>query len=145
MTLYLPSLFKNYSIVPIISNISQALVQVNDSRCTFPDGRSVGSSFAISLDYLDGDGNINVGGEVPNKDTFTFLPSGEVTSSSGAFQPEFAAGSTSSAGQIFFVLCIRFVDSTSVRYTISIADQSGAFSNPLSVDLPKPAGANATR
>ncbi len=121
---------------PVISNLTQSLRELNG--CSLGEGLP-GSIFAAELDFTDPDGDVTPNGSVLNV-RFRFSPSG--VEGSITTQSIELIGGDSSAGRIQLGQCYRFGNDSSVSVTVSLGDSGGNISNELTVNTPKPQGAN---
>ena len=115
---------------PVISNLSMPLVQVSDPACVPVNG---GSSFNISFDFTDADGDVTAGGSSVDW-FFVFLPSG----TAGGLVPSVSFTGTSSSGTVAWGTCTVFGPDTSVDITVSLTDDAGLTSNSLQINVPRP-------
>jgi len=120
---------------PTISNLTQSLRDLN--ACEIDQGL-LGSIFAAEFDFTDPDGDVTPMGSVINL-RFRFSPSG--VEDSGTTPIDVLSGD-SSAGRLQLGQCYRFGNETSVSVTVSLGDSGGNISNELTVNTPKPQGAN---
>ncbi len=121
-----------------ISNFGSELIQANDSTSCDVFNGPIGSLFDFSLQYNDANGNVSVGTiaqvaweSQPSKLTGTFdINSPTITGD--AF-----------TGTINFLTCWIFGGEASFDVTVTITDEAGGTSNSLTINIPKPRGANS--
>ena len=134
-TTYLPVVLNNYSLTPVISTYDVKNDDINN--CSLGSG-SPGTSFTISFNYLDANGDVGANAMVSG--TATFRPSND----------EFAVTypSTSltitgtSSGTVSLTECIRFAKQNRVEFSLSLTDNAGFQSNTLFIPIDRPTGAN---
>jgi uncharacterized repeat protein (TIGR01451 family) len=144
--LYLPLVVKNYQQVP--PTISNARHYFDVNGCYLPDEGLVGTLFDVYFDYVDANGDVLYGinsGPVDGYATITFFP----THQTGPIDFDeysvygYAEDGDPTRGTINLdTLCVVFEESTGFRLTFVLKDRSGLESNPLSLDVPRPAGAD---
>ena len=120
-----------------ISNLQPTVIQINDSTSCDVFGGPVGTLYQFDFDYDDPDGDV-VDGSVVHV-SFQFLPSGS-TGSFDVTSPIIAGDGFK--GGIQFLVCFVFSDQTSTDVTVEITDAGGQRSNAITVNVPKPDGAN---
>jgi uncharacterized repeat protein (TIGR02543 family) len=126
---------------PVLSNIDYVLRSVNDAQvCDIFAPNPPGSWFQVDFDYLDGDGDVS---RFPGAVWvyYTFRPSG----SGGSFDGETFSSWTGDGftGSIRTDHCYLFGSASSVDVTITLEDEAGNVSDGITINIPKPGGANA--
>ncbi|MCZ6819968.1 MAG: Ig-like domain-containing protein [Calditrichaeota bacterium] len=120
-----------------ISNLQPTVIQINDSTFCDVFGGPAGTLYQFDFDYDDPDGDV-VDGSVVHV-SFQFLPSGS-TGSFDVTSPIIGGGGFK--GGIQFFVCFVFSDQTSTDVTVEMTDAGGQRSNAITVNVPKPNGAN---
>jgi uncharacterized repeat protein (TIGR01451 family) len=148
-TIYLPVAFRNYlPILPAPPTISNIQYDAYVNSCTI-DYVFTGTLFDVYFDYVDPNGDVIYGdtmGPVDGYGTIIFFPSNE----SGPIDfDEFGVyGYVKDENDLtkgvvnLGTLCVFFDESNAMRLTFVLKDKMGLESNPLSIDIPRPEGAN---
>ena len=131
----------NDLVPPTISNISVALIQLNDAaRCTL--SQPPASSFQISFDYADANGNgpTSISGAGFNI-SWVFRPQSDT---GGFTNYTFMSSLTGDGftGRAITTQCYRFGTNTSVDVTMTIVDQGGLRSGGVTTNILRPNGSN---
>lgn len=125
---------------PTISNISYVIDQINSSVCDYMS--PPGSLFSVYFNYSDATGDVGPGGDSIVAVAYQFSGG-----SSGVFyqppEPGLSLTGNGYTGQVRSMQCHRFGNSPSVTLKHTLRDGDGNWSNPLSITIPKPSGANA--
>jgi hypothetical protein len=115
---------------PVISGISQELLQVNADYCVGSDGKPfTGSIFRIHFFYDDPDGDVS------KSDGAKVIADSFDSTTWSSFSGDGFTGSIGSD------VCYRFGSATSRTCAIKVIDGMAHESNSLSIKLPKPEGA----
>ena len=124
---------------PVISNISSYHQTLN--ACSFFSGPP-GTDFGVAFDFTDANGDVST--SVPDGTlTITFMPAND-TFTYGFDEFDGAGPDNGYSGRIYVDgWCIRFGSQSYIRVTVILEDNQGLQSNPLTIDIPKPAGANS--
>jgi len=120
---------------PVLSNISyNPPTAVNN--CTI-DSLAPATAFLVTYNYTDAGGDVRPG--VPVFVNYLFSDGG-----AGSFDDtQFSSiGGNGSSGTIQSSMCFRFAGATFVDATIRVTDQAGFVSQPITIRLLKPDGAN---
>jgi uncharacterized delta-60 repeat protein/uncharacterized repeat protein (TIGR01451 family) len=148
-TIYLPVAFRNYlPMLPTPPTISNIRYVADVNSCTI-DYVFTGTLFDVYFDYVDPDGDVIYGdtsGPVDGYGTIIFFPSNE----SGPIDfDEFGVyGYVKDENDLtkgvvnLDTLCVFFDESDAMRLTFVLKDKKGLESSPLSIDIPRPEGAN---
>jgi hypothetical protein len=124
---------------PALAGLAAVLSVLNDSTCA-----NTGSRFDISMTYSDPNGDVpTAGGRLqgtPLTFDWQFLPDGF----SGSTQLDADTSGDGFGGTLTFNLCIAFQvpQNTGVGLTYRLRDTLNQWSPPVSIVLPRPAGAN---
>jgi alpha-amylase len=122
---------------PQISALTGGLIGVNDPRC--PNSAGNWSLYYFSFSFTDVNGDVtNTGSSVAL--SWAYQPGG--SSGSAPWAVDSIAGTPYTGTVIVGGICQFWGSSTSITYTFTLTDSRGLMSNPLSVVLSRPAGAN---
>ena len=131
-----PSVALQRSVAPTLTNAAYSLVILND--CTESDGGLPHSTFNLSFDYNDINGDANqAAGAVLGVD-YQFVGGRN-------FQEDQSAALTGTegfSGSIQFEKCIRFDNTSELDVTFSLTDGDGNPSDALLLNIARPTGAN---
>ena len=119
---------------PRLRQPSATVILVNDA--TICPTTPIATSFAVSMEFDDPDGDV-ADGTTTNVE-WTFTPSG----SQGDFQTASLRSGSGSDGELLTIHCYFFRTDESVEVTVWITDGQGNESNAPSVTISKPAGSN---
>jgi len=120
---------------PILTSIREEHSTLNN--CPVDTSR-MGTTFWIVVGYSDANGDIESGFTKAYLD-YVFNPGGN--SGSAQFDDPVVSGDGFS-GELRYDVCIYFWDDDSIDITTWIDDRAGNSSNALSINIPKPNGAN---
>ena len=121
---------------PIISDAAWELIQLNDPICNLY-GDTLGSSFLITFDYSDSDGNGPVNISEAKTDVSWDFPDccdggfNNYTWNSSLIGDGYSGTATTKQ-------CYQFGNNSYVDVTMTIEDLIGSRSNPLTIRIPKP-------
>ena len=121
---------------PSVFNARQQLLGLNN--CNLGDGGALASSFQVDFDFTDADGDVVAGSAVTV--TFQF-----VDGNTGTFVVT-APGLTGSGsqGSVSTNQCYRFGTTESVNVSMTLTDSGGLTSEPFTLTIDRPQGANRT-
>jgi hypothetical protein len=127
---------------PVLSGIDYTLLGINDAQsCDIFPGNPPGSLFQVDFNYADGDGDVASTVDSAITVSYVFRPSGSGGSFDGTpFSNWTGDGFT---GSIDTFQCYLFGSASSVDVTITLEDLAGNVSSGITVNIPRPSGANA--
>jgi hypothetical protein len=121
---------------PVLSNISY--VQTSGvNNCTI-DTLAPATAFTVTYDYADAGGDTKPGSTVSV--TYLFSNGGLGSFDDTQFS---SIGGNGSSGTIVSSMCFRFSTATFVDASVRVTDLAGFVSQPITVRILKPAGANS--
>jgi len=123
---------------PTISGLTQELLQLNTISCMLPNG-PVGSLFAAEFNFSDPDGDVTTMASAVEV-SFQFVPSGNSATFTDTTLEQISGNASS--GRVQVGQCYRFGNDQSVNVTVRLQDDAGHASNALTINTPKPQGAN---
>ncbi len=120
---------------PSIFNVRQQPVALND--CDLGDGGALASSFQIDFDFADADGDVIAGSRVTVNFSF-------VGGNSGTFVASPNIAGSGAQGTISTGQCYRFDTTERLDVSMTLTDAGGLTSEPLTLVIDRPQGANRT-
>jgi len=122
---------------PAISTFIYSIVELNSPACAAINN---GSQVGFGFNFTDPNGDVTVSSARVDF-AFTFQPSGS-TGTLTVSNPTF--GGTGFSGNVTFIICTAWGADSQVVVNVTLTDNSGRTSNTLTVNVPKPSGANGS-
>jgi Bacterial Ig-like domain (group 2) len=120
---------------PTITTFIYSVIQLNSPDCVAVNN---GSQVGFGFNFTDPNGDVSAAGSSVHL-MFTFQPSGS-TGSLTVSDPSFTG--TGFSGSVTFLICTAWGADSQVVVNTTLTDDSGRTSNTLTVNVPRPAGAN---
>jgi hypothetical protein len=122
---------------PVLSNLSMVLIAAVSSSCDVFGG-PIGAEYQYQFSYSDAGGDVIPPGATDSL-SYHFNPGG---SAGGFIRTSSTYAGTGSSGTISNSVCFLFDTDASVDVSLFVTDVAGNLSAPISVNVPKPVGAN---